>query len=286
MSPATRGQRSPRRLARRILAAVSGDRYEPAFALAFIGLREGEILGLAHEDIDLDACTATVRYELVGSGPAATRHQLKTKASEATVPLPAFVVARLRSHLERQRQERPDEAPDDGLVFVTERGYAVNGSWLTKHFQALLQRAGLPRMRLHDLRHGAASLLVGAGVHPRIAQELLRHASSKTTMEIYSHVSGAQQREAVEVLQRALALRVIPRVILRQIWAAKTWLERPKPADLSVKVAPAVGLEPTTKRLTAARSTTELRRSEGREGRSESSVPRASKAPGRRRATG
>ncbi len=114
-------------------------------------------------------------------------------------------MARLRSHLERQRQERPDEAPDGGLVFVTERGYAVNGSWLTKHFQALLERAGLPRMRLHDLRHGAASLLVGAGVHPRIAQELLRHASSKTTMEIYSHVSAAQQREAVEVLQRALA---------------------------------------------------------------------------------
>jgi integrase len=192
-------------MARRILAAVTGDRYEAAFALAFIGLREGEILGLAHEDIDLQACTVNVRYELVGSGSAATRHQLKTRASEATVPLPALVVARLRAHLERQLQERPDEAPDDGLVFVTERGYAVNGSWLTKHFQALLQRAGLPRMRLHDLRHGAASLLVGAGVHPRIAQELLRHASSKTTMEIYSHVSAAQQREAVEVLQRALA---------------------------------------------------------------------------------
>jgi integrase len=70
-------------------------------------------------------------------------------------------------------------------------GRSVNGSWLTKHFQALLARAGLQRMRLHDLRHGAASLLVGAGVHPRIAQELLRHASSKTTMEIYSHVSSA-----------------------------------------------------------------------------------------------
>jgi integrase len=191
--------------ARRILAAVTGDRYEAAFALALIGLREGEILGLAREDIDLESCTAAVRYELVGSGQAATRHQLKTAASEATVPLPGFVAARLQDHLARQRQERPDEAPNEGLVFVTERGYAVNGSWLTKHFQALLNRAGLPRMRLHDLRHGAASLLVGAGVHPRIAQELLRHASSKTTMEIYSHVSAAQQREAVEVLQRALA---------------------------------------------------------------------------------
>src|SRR2546426_3130029 len=92
-----------------------------------------------------------------------------------------------------------------GSLFVTPRGLAVSGSWLTKHFQALLERAGLPRMRLHDLRHGAASLLVGAGVHPRIAQELLRHASSKTTMEIYSHVSAAQQREAVDVLQQAIA---------------------------------------------------------------------------------
>jgi integrase len=208
--PLRRVPRNPRPalspdVARRILAAVAGDRYEAAFALALIGLREGEILGLAREDIDLEACTADVRYELIGSGPAATRHQLKTAASEATVPLPAFVVTRLQAHVEHQRQERPDEASDEGLVFVTDRGYAVNGSWLTKHFQALLARAGLPKMRLHDLRHGAASRLVGAGVHPRIAQELLRHASSKTTMEIYSHVSAAQQREAVEVLQRALA---------------------------------------------------------------------------------
>lgn len=191
--------------ARRILSAVAGDRYEAAFALAFIGLREGEILGLGWQDVDLNAATATVCYELKGSGENATRHQLKTEASEATVPLPPFVVDRLRTHLDQQRAERPDATPYDGLVFVTPRGYAVNGSWLTKHFQALLERAGLPRMRLHDLRHGAASLLVGAGVHPRIAQELLRHASTKTTMEIYSHVSAAQQREAADVLQRTIA---------------------------------------------------------------------------------
>jgi integrase len=108
--------------ARRILAAVVCDRYEAGFALALIGLREGEILGLAREDIDLEACTASIRYELVGSGPAATRHQLKTAASEATVPRPGFVAARLLDRLARQRQERPDEAPDEGLVFVTERG--------------------------------------------------------------------------------------------------------------------------------------------------------------------
>jgi integrase len=93
---------------------------------------------------------------------------------------------------------------DDGLVFVTPAGRPVNASWFTKHFQALLAAAGLPRMRLHDLRHGAASLLLAAGVHPRVAQEYLRHASMRTTMEIYSHVSAGQRREAADALERAI----------------------------------------------------------------------------------
>jgi integrase len=190
--------------ARAILAAVAGDRYEAAFALAMVGLRASEILGLAWDDVDLDSATVRVRYQLVGSGRTAARAQLKTRASRATMPLPAFVVERLRAHLEAQRSERPVAPIDGGLVFVTPAGLAVNGSWLTKHFQALLADAGLQRMRLHDLRHGAATLLVGAGVHPRVAQQLLRHASSRTTMEVYSHVSGAQEREAVDVLERVI----------------------------------------------------------------------------------
>ena len=93
---------------------------------------------------------------------------------------------------------------EEGLVFVTPRGLPVSHPWLTQHFQDLLAAAGLPKMRLHDLRHGAATLLLGAGVHPRVAQQLLRHASSKTTTEIYSHVTAAQERQAAEVLQAAL----------------------------------------------------------------------------------
>jgi integrase len=86
---------------------------------------------------------------------------------------------------------------DDSLVFVTKDGLAINASWFTKHFQSLLKRAGLPLMRLHDMRHGAASLLVDAGGHPRVAQELLRHApGSRVTMERYAHVTAGQQREA------------------------------------------------------------------------------------------
>jgi len=124
------------------------------------------------------------------------------------VPLPPFVMERLLAHRKRQDEERPFAVlreKDRGLVFTTARGFAVSGSYLTKHFQRVLADAGLPRMRLHDLRHGAASLLIGEGVHPRIAQELLRHASSKTTMEIYAHVTAAQERGAVDALERALA---------------------------------------------------------------------------------
>lgn len=193
--------------ARAILEAVSGDRYEAAFALALCGLRASEVLGLAWEDVDEERGVALVRYQLVGSGKRAARAQLKTAASEAPVPLPPFVMTRLKAHHDKQRLERiaAGRPTEDGLVFVTVDGWPVNGSWLTKHFQKLLEDAKLPTMRLHDLRHGAASLLVAAGAHPRIAQALLRHSSSRTTMEVYSHTTAAQEREAADLLERAVA---------------------------------------------------------------------------------
>lgn len=193
--------------AKAILAAVEGDRYEAAYALALCGLRAAEILGLAWADLDRARTVATVRYQLSGSGKKGKRVQLKTAASEKPVPLPSFVTTRLDKHHTSQLLERAAAGvpTEEGLVFVTPRGLPVSNAFLTKHFQSLLTAAGLPTMRLHDLRHGAATLLVGAGVHPRVAQQLLRHASSKTTTEIYSHVTAAQERQAAEVLEAALA---------------------------------------------------------------------------------
>lgn len=236
-------------LAKRILKAVEGDRYEAAFALAMLGLRQGEILGLAWEDVNLgqmdlaetgrlsggriagqhrhpersggpgedhsirrmdggirlgDGASLTIRHQLVGSGPKAIRAPLKTRGSAGVVPLPPFVAERLIAHRDAQRKERPVTSLDGGLVFVTQRGYAVPGAWLTRHFQELLAKAGLPRMTLHNLRHGAASLLLGEGVHPKVAQELLRHASARLTMDLYSHVTPGQRQEAVDALERAI----------------------------------------------------------------------------------
>lgn len=195
-------------MARAIMAAVEGDRYEAAFALALCGLRASEVLGLAWEDVDEKRGTAFVRYQLVGSGKTAHRAQLKTASSESPVPLPRFATTRLAAHHDRQRLERiaAGVPTEDGLVFTTPDGWAVNGSWLTKHFQKLLADAGLPDMRLHDLRHGAASLLAAAGAHPRVAQGLLRHSTSKMTLETYTHVTAAQEREAADLLDKAVAL--------------------------------------------------------------------------------
>lgn len=191
--------------ARAILAAIKGDRLEAAYTLAFVGLRASEVLGLARSELDLDQMSLTIRHQLAQSGRTAVLVPTKTAASTATIPLPGFVVRSLRDHLVRQDAERPIVPIDDMLIFTTEDGYAINGSWFTKHFQMLLRRAGLPPMRLHDMRHGAASLLVDAGAHPRVAQELLRHApGSRMTMARYAHVTAAQQREAADLLEQAL----------------------------------------------------------------------------------
>jgi integrase len=192
--------------AKRILEAVAGDDYEAAYALAMIGLRASEILGLARSDVRLEApASVNVHRQVAGSGKGARMAELKTAASEAPVPLPPFVVTRLRTHLDAQPVPIEDGKIVDSLVFVNRAGLAVNGSWLTRRFAGLVVAAGLPRITLHSLRHGAATLLIGAGAHPRVAQELLRHASSRTTMEIYGHVSAGQQREAVELLEKAIA---------------------------------------------------------------------------------
>jgi len=218
--------------ARAILAAVAGDRLEAAYAIALVGLRSSEILGLARSDLDLTNGTVTIEHQVSGSGRKAVLVQTKTVSSAATVPLPHFVVERLRDHLAKQDVERPVVPIGDSLVFVTESGLAINGSWFTKHFQSLLARAGLPTMRLHDLRHGAASLLVDAGAHPRVATELLRHApGSRVTMERYAHVTASQQRQAADLLDAALkspVQSVTPSVTESENGVASSRLEKPK----------------------------------------------------------
>ncbi len=195
--------------ARAVLDAVRGDRLEPLVTLALAtGLRQGEALALRWQDVDLDAAQLTVRHSLHRSGGAVVLSEPKTRRSRRTVTLPAFAVTALRRQRDWfQAQDRllAAEAWQDGrYVFTTRIGTPMHSGDVTRALQRLLAAAELPRMRFHDLRHGAATLLLAQGVHPRVVMETLGHSTIAVTMNVYSHVVPALQREAAERLDAAL----------------------------------------------------------------------------------
>lgn len=127
--------------------------------------------------------------------------------ARALAALPALAAEALRRQRARQAAERLAAGPaweDWGLVFARPDGRPLHGSSVTHRFQALLARAGLPRMRFHDLRHGAASLLLAQGVHPRVVMEVLGHSQIGQTMNTYAHVAPALGREAAARMDAAL----------------------------------------------------------------------------------
>lgn len=129
----------------------------------------------------------------------------KTKKSRRTIRLTDAAVRALREHLARQigyLERLGDLYRDEGLVFASEVGTPLNPSNLRRRsFAALLKRAGLPRVRFHDLRHTCATLLLSRNVHPKYVQELLGHANIAITRDTYSHVipgMGDQTARAME----------------------------------------------------------------------------------------
>jgi integrase len=123
----------------------------------------------------------------------------KTAKSRRTVPLTATAVAALRAHRAAQQVTSLD-----GLVFTTSRGLPVHSGRDWADFQALLAHAGLPRWRVHDLRHACATLLREQGADARVVQEILGHSSAAFTDQAYVHVSAGLQAKAVEALDKAL----------------------------------------------------------------------------------
>ena len=92
----------------------------------------------------------------------------------------------------------------EALVFTNEAGCPLTGFHVSHRFRKLLQLAGLPQMRYHDLRHGAASLMAAQGVNPRVAMEILGHSNIATTLQIYTGVAPELQKEATEKVAGAL----------------------------------------------------------------------------------
>jgi integrase len=190
-----------------LLSASQGDRLHALYVVAVsAGLRQGELLGLRWSDLDLERASLSVQQQVQRTREGWVFSEPKTAKGRRTVTLPRMAIGALRTHRQYQLAERLAAGAtwsDHGLVFTNHVGGPIEKQNLVRRsFRPLLTRAGLPMIRFHDLRHSAATLLLHQGVHPKVVQERLGHATIGVTMDIYSHVMPTLQREAADGLDR------------------------------------------------------------------------------------
>ncbi len=172
------------------ILAIAEEPWHTLFCiLTMDGLRAGEVLGLQWKDIDLDRRLLHVRRS-AWYGHVQTA---KSKASETVLPIPQLLVTVLKKY---QTQWKPNP---QGFLFVTRNGRPPSSNKVVEyHLWAILDALEIPRCGLHAFRHSHTALLLDSGATPKVVQRQLRHADARTTLEIYGHVIGEAQREAVE----------------------------------------------------------------------------------------
>ena len=198
--------------AERFLKAASEDRYGMLFALALsTGMRPEEYLGLQWKDVDLKTGFVVVQRTLTWrrKGGGYYFDEPKTARSRRTIPLPAGLLPSFAAHKRNQAEERLKAGPkykNLELVFATtEGGPLMNRNLLRRHFKPILKRADLPdSIRMYDLRHSCATLLLAAQENPKVVSERLGHASITLTLDTYSHVLPSMQQAATEKLNDLL----------------------------------------------------------------------------------
>lgn len=192
----------------RFLMAVEADRLAALWELAILtGARKGELTGLRWEDLDLGAGIVHIRHSLNTRFKGWTLDPPKTADSRRDLPLPPDMVDSLRRHHARQAEERLAVGPvwqDLGFVFTSSIGTPLHRSNLTRTFHAMCDRAGVPRMRIHDIRHTVGTLMRALKVDLKDISELLGHSGVGITGDLYVHPVPMQLVEAVTKLQKLL----------------------------------------------------------------------------------
>ena len=186
---------------RTFLTAVADDHdYALWRLLATTGLRRGEALGLRWRDVDVEAGRLAIQQQLTRAGDRIVFGPPKTAAGRRSISVDPGTIAALRAHrvfqLEHERMPLGEAYSDGDLVFCRVDGRPHDPDVISHRFESLARRAGVSRIRLHDLRHTAATLLLQAGVHPKIVQERLGHSSVMITLDRYSHITPNLQDEA------------------------------------------------------------------------------------------
>jgi integrase len=164
-----------------------------------MGLRQAEALGLTWSDVDLELGTLQVNKQLQRIDGQFQLVETKTKRGRRTLALPGIALRELRDHQSRQQAEiilggavwNPRN-----LVFTRHDGEPLDGTVVSHQFHRLLEHAGLPQRRFHDLRHSCATLLQAQDVSARVAMEILGHSHIAVTMNMYTKVVTALKRDA------------------------------------------------------------------------------------------
>lgn len=201
--------------ARAFLAAAQDDPLEALYVLALTtGMRQGELLALRWSEIDLNECHLQVRGTLNPvPGGGYSIGPTKTDRSRRRIDLSKEAVAALRRHKVRQMEQHLASSPNErsgnaqwhDLVFTNTRGGPLNARNLAQRsFRQVLERAGVPTIRFHDLRHTAATLMHLQGINSKVVSERLGHSSVGITLDRYSHVLPSMQRGAADAMDRIL----------------------------------------------------------------------------------
>jgi len=187
----------------------------PDFALwrlaANTGLRRGEMLGLRWRDVDFEHLRMSVAQQLVRSGDRLAFGPPKTRSGRRLISIDQITATAVQTHRRRQDAERLRLGPGYGdldLVFCHPDGSPCDPDVISHQFVRHSLKAGLRRIRLHDLRHTHASLALQAGVHPKVVQERLGHSSIKVTLDLYSHVTPGLQDDAASRIAALIDRRI------------------------------------------------------------------------------
>ncbi|MCX5559044.1 site-specific integrase [Streptomyces sp. NBC_00038] len=185
--------------------------YAACVLVLVLGLRRSEVLGLRWQDIDFEngqfMPTKQVQRE---KGKGLVLKDLKTESSHAVLPLPEFCARALEERRALQELERKiagdswSQGPDRDVIFSSVRGGLTDPVGFSRTFNALVKRAGVRRITVRLARHTCGTLLAFLKVHPKVAQAILRHSQISMTMDVYTHVVGDGEREAVDLLAELL----------------------------------------------------------------------------------
>ncbi|MET8063858.1 tyrosine-type recombinase/integrase [Micromonospora sp. NPDC005313] len=193
------------------LDGIADDELYALFHLvALRGLRRGEACGLRPEDVDLNGQALTVATQLVDINGEIEENAPKSDAGNRMVALDRGTVKVIRRHDKRQRKVREEAGVawvESGRLFTRSNGEWIEPTWLSDYFDRLVKRLDLPPIRLHDLRHGAATIALKAGAEMKVVQEMLGHSSYALTADTYTAVLPELAMEAAEATARLISGR-------------------------------------------------------------------------------